>query len=126
VTVMVTEVSVDIKPGDDADCVNLKSKGTLPVAFLTDGDFDAATIDPATISFPGREFSGFVHMQGRNGQRPQAALEDVDGDGDADLVVHLETAALPLDGSETTCTLGALTWDGYLVRGSDHIRIVGR
>jgi hypothetical protein len=116
---------VDIKPGDEANCVSLRSQGALAVAFLTDEAFDAATINPATISLPGYEFGGFVRMSGRDGRTPQASLEDVDGDGDADLVVYLEATALPLRGDETTCTLGALTWDGYLVLGSDRIRFVG-
>lgn len=123
VTVTVTEVAVDIKPGDDANTVNPTSRAALPTAFLSDANFDAASINPATISVTGYGFGGFVRVTG-NGKL-QAVLEDVDGDGDLDLLVHLDTAALPLDGTETTCTLGALTWDGYLVRGTDRIRIVG-
>lgn len=126
VEVSACEVSIDIKPGEEPNTVNLKSKGVLPVAFLTGNGFDAATIDPATVTSPGRGFSGFVRMHGKGKLTPMASMEDVDADGDIDLVVHLETSALPLSGNETECTLGALTWDGFLVQGSDSVRIVPR
>ncbi|MBP7936466.1 MAG: DUF4382 domain-containing protein [Phycisphaerae bacterium] len=124
VTVSVDEVRIDIKPGEEPNNINLKSKGSLPVAFLTDEGFDAATIDPVTVSCDGGLFSGFVKMRGKGGLTPMASMEDVDADGDADLVVHLETSTLPLDGGTTECTLGALTWDGFLVRGRDSVRMV--
>lgn len=126
VTVAASEVSVDIKPGEQPNSINLKSKGSLPVAFLTDAGFDAASIDPNTVTFQGHAFGGFVKMTGKDKRKPLAALEDVDADGDVDLVVHLETSLLPLAGDETECTLGALTRDGFLVRGSDSVRIVPR
>ncbi len=55
---------------------------------------------------------------------PMANLEDIDDDGDLDLVVHLETEKLAEHPLEAICELGALTYDGFVVSGSDTIEIV--
>jgi PKD repeat protein len=125
-TVMVTliDVEIDIKPGSYPNSINLGSNGVVPVAFLTDGGFDAATIDPSTITLAGHDFSGLVRMRGKGGQTPLASLEDVDADGDLDLVVQLETENLTLEPTDTICVLGALTFDGWVVQGEDTVRIV--
>ena len=64
-----TEVDIDIKPGSDPNSINLKSKGVVPVAVLTTPDFDAATVDPATVEFAGASPVRWT-------------MEDVDGDTD--------------------------------------------
>lgn len=37
----IISVTVDIKPGSTPNSINLKSRGVVPVAVLTTGDFDA-------------------------------------------------------------------------------------
>lgn len=119
----VLQVPIDIEPHIDRNVIILGSKGLLPVAFLTDAGFDATTIDPATVTQPGRESSGLVKML-KFRQRPLAWHRDVDRDGDVDLVVVLETENLYLEESDTTCVLGALTSSGLLVWGEDSVTIV--
>ncbi|MBE3132683.1 MAG: hypothetical protein IMZ55_04365, partial [Acidobacteria bacterium] len=123
VTVSTIEVEVDIRPGDDTNTINLGSHGAIPVAFLTTPDFDASTVNPTTVTLRGEDFSdGLVKLRGKK-QTPMAELVDVDGDGDLDLVVHLETEKLAEYEIDTTCDLGALTYDGYVVSGSDTITV---
>lgn len=105
------ERSIDIKPGSDPNSINLKSKGVVPVAALTTGEFDATTIDPATVVFAGAS-------------PVRWATEDVDGDGDADLVFHFKTQALDLNKDSTSATLTGGTSDGKHIRGTDAVRIV--
>ncbi len=126
VTVSFVEVNIDIKPDSLTNSINLGSNGVIPVAFLTDSDFDASTIDPATITLRGQDFSdGIVKLRGKkDAPKPMANLEDVDGDGDLDLMVHLETENLSGLGLNAVCELGALTYDGYVVSGSDTIHVV--
>lgn len=46
------------------------------------------------------------------------------GDEDENLIVHLKTEKLAEYEIEAVCEIGALTYDGYVVSGSDTIRIV--
>src|SRR5262245_26392297 len=77
------EVAIDIKPADPANNVNLRSNGVLPVAVLTTADFDATTVDISDLS---RIRFGDVNGTARV-PPVRANLDDVDGDGDLDLVL---------------------------------------
>lgn len=72
----VTDVEIDIRPGNDKNQINLKSNGVVPVAVFSSNDFDATTIDADTVRFgPGEaELHGKMHKK------------DVDKDGDLDAV----------------------------------------
>ncbi|MHC4620663.1 MAG: SUMF1/EgtB/PvdO family nonheme iron enzyme [Planctomycetota bacterium] len=126
VTVSFIEVEIDIKPGSLTNAINLGSNGVIPVAFLSDAEFDASTIDPATVTLRGQDLSdGLVKLRGKkDAPVPMSCLEDVDGDGDSDLVVHLDTEKLAEYELEAVCEIGALTYDGYVVSGTDIIAIV--
>ena len=80
---------IDIKPGSETNPVNVKSKGVVPVAILTTDDFDATSVDHTTVVFDG-VFE--LHLKKKTGQ-PKRHEEDVDGDGDIDLVFHFELQA---------------------------------
>jgi len=125
VTVSTIDVAIDIKPGSYPNSINMGSHGVIPVAFLTGPEFDASTIDPLTVTLRGEDFAdGLVKLRGKKDVQPMANLEDVDGDGDMDLVVHLETEKLAEYELDALCELGALTYDGYVVSGMDTINIV--
>ena len=102
---------LDIKPGSDPNSINLKSKGVVPVAVLSDDNFDATTIDPDTV-----EFAGASPLRW--------AIEDVDGDGDMDMVFHFKTPELGLDESSTDATLSGEDQDGTSFDCTDKVRIV--
>ena len=104
-------VPIDIKPGSDPNSINLKSKGVVPVAVLTTEEFDASSVDPATVTFAGASPVRWV-------------MEDVDGDGDVDLVLHFRTQDLELDATSTEATLTGSTYDGQDIQGTDAVRIV--
>lgn len=104
-------VAIDIKPGNDQNNINLKSKGVVPVAVLTTDDFDAATVDPATV-----QFAGAAPVRWK--------LEDVDDDGDDDLMFHFRTQELDLDQYSTEATLKAELLNKESVSWTDEVRIV--
>jgi len=108
-----TEWPIDIKPGSDPNSINLKSKGVVPVAVLTTDLFDAATVDPDTVSFAGA-------------LPVRWTMEDVDGDGDMDLLFHFKTQELGLVGGSTDATLTGATYDGEVFSGTDFVKIVGK
>ena len=105
------EVVIDIKPSGSPNSINLKSQGVVPVAVLTTADFDAATIDPATVVFAGAAPVRWT-------------LEDVDDDGDADMLFHFKTQELDLTENSTEATLTGQTVDEIPIHGTDEVRIV--
>lgn len=111
VNILDPEVAIDIKPGGNPNNINLKSKGVVPVAVLGAVDFDAATVDPATVKFAG---ASPVHW----------GLEDVDGDGNEDMLLHFKTQELDLTQESTVAELTGETFDGSIIQGTDTVRII--
>ena len=96
--------------------VNPRKQGRIPVAILTTAGLDATTVDPATILF------------GRSGTEAPAlhfALEDVDGDGDLDMILHFAAQATGIECGDTSAVLTGSLAGGGTFRGSDPIRTVG-
>ncbi|MHC4865881.1 MAG: NosD domain-containing protein [Planctomycetota bacterium] len=124
VTVSIETVGMDIKPGSYPNVINLGSNGVIPLAFLTDEDFDALTIYPDTITLRGEDCNdGLVKVRGKKGQ-PMATPEDVDDDGDLDLLVHLDTERLADYELDAEVEIGGLTQEGIVVSGTDTVHIV--
>lgn len=113
VEVEAIQVTIDIKPGSDTNPINLGSNGVIPVAILTDGDFDAANVDPDTVLFGPDE-----------AQPVQSAIEDVDGDGDLDMILHFRTQEVGLGEGDTDALLTGQTMDGKYFEGTDVVRII--
>jgi len=105
------EVEIDIKPGSDPNSINLNSKGVVPVAVLTTGDFDASNVDPDTVSFAGASPVRWT-------------MEDVDDDNDSDMLFHFKTQELDLTKESTVATLTGETQDGISIEGTDTVNIV--
>jgi hypothetical protein len=55
---------------------------------------------------------------------PQVIVQDVNGDGRLDLIVHIQTEALQLNESDTQAVLEAETFGGTAIVGTDIVRIV--
>jgi hypothetical protein len=119
-TAFVEPVSLDIRPGDPtAAVVNLKSNGVLPMAVLSTGTFDAHRIDPTSACFgPSADPRGSGNCTEKHGR---GHLEDVNGDGRVDLVLHFDVRSSGLTPSDTTACVDAKTVEGATVRGCDTI-----
>jgi hypothetical protein len=114
VTVKPYPIIVDIKPGSSTNVVNFRNRGVVPVAVLTTADFDATTLNVASLKFgPG----GATEAHGRG------HFEDVDGDGDIDLMLHFNTQATGLTNSDGSATLVGTTRSGIPVAGSDVLNV---
>ncbi|MBA7552547.1 hypothetical protein ES705_45115 [subsurface metagenome] len=105
------EVEIDIKPGSDPNSINLKSKGVVPVAVLTTDHFDASTVDPDTVEFA-------------DASPVRWTMEDVDGDGDFDILFHFKTQELDLNKDSIEAILVGETYDGIPIEGTDTVNIV--
>jgi hypothetical protein len=106
-----SEVEIDITPGGNPNTINLKSKGVVAVAVLTTDDFNAGTIEPSSV-----QFAGAPPVRWK--------LEDVDDDGDDDMLFHFRTQQLNLDQSSTHAVLTGVTTDEAPIHGSGEVRIV--
>jgi len=109
------QVDVDIKVGSDPNCVNTKSKGSIPVAILGSADFDVTDIDQSTLKIDPVLPIKF-------------SIKDANGDGFDDLNLKFKTqqlfnAGLLVDDNELVVT-GALN-DATPISGSDFINLAG-
>lgn len=118
----ILNVVIDVKPGSFPNAVNVKSKGVIPVAILTTStaagdplDFDATTVDPSTVAF-GPAGAGIFHAQGH--------VQDADGDGDLDLVLHFKTQQTGIACGDAQVGLTGQTFGGTMIAGSDSIKTV--
>lgn len=109
-------VAIDIKPGSFSSSINPRNKGVIPIAILTTAAFDATTVDSTTLLFG---------ATGREAAPVQAALEDVDGDGDTDMILHFKTQDTGIQCGDTSASLTGETFDGQTIEGTDTIVTVG-
>lgn len=118
------ELTVDVKPGSDDNPINPRSNGVISVAVLQTDAFDPTSED-VRYRFGAPEVVG-------NGGGSQPAhgghVEDVNGDGRKDLVLHFPINEAGFDGDESE---GELRWDRdesreHGLSGRDSVTIVGR
>lgn len=122
------EILIDVKPGSWPNSINTESKnGLTPVAVLTDENFDASILDPTTATL-GNDDGADTPVATRNNGSLHAELEDVDGDGDLDLILHFSTPELVANGdlgpASEALVLNIEDYDGTAYRGEDAVRPV--
>ena len=111
-------VVIDIKPGSAENTVNLGSKGVTKVAILGSDDFDATEVDPLTVELA----DATVRVKG-NGQ-PLTTIQDTNGDGFLDLVLHVDTEGFNLTDGDVSAELTGSTFGGDDIYGEDVVRVV--
>jgi hypothetical protein len=113
---VIINVTIDIKPGSDPNCVNTGGNGVIPVAILTTATFNAAEVDPLTVTLLG----GAVRLNGKSGNA--GSLQDVDSDGDLDRVIQV--IDYDLSTGEITAILSGITFGGTPIEGADALCVV--
>ncbi len=109
-------VKIDIKPGSFPNEINPSSQGVIPVAILTTPTFDATTVNPLTVLFGP---AGATEAHGRG------HIEDVDGDGNLDMVLHFRTQETGIACGQNWATLNGQTIGGQPFSAFDSIRVLG-
>jgi hypothetical protein len=116
-------VDIDIKPGSSANAINCMARGgVVPVAIITTEQFDATTVDHTTVQF-GPERAAESHRTARGVKRHE---EDVDGDGDSDLVMHFRFKDTGIACGDGEAVLTGQTHGGLSIWGAAPIRTVPR
>lgn len=112
-------VSIDIKPGSYPNTINMKERGTVPVAILSTPLFDAPSSvkrDSLTFGHSGAERSLDFCSPGP---------KDVNSDGLLDLVCHFTVRKTGFVTGDIEGILRGQTLDGVKFEGRDSVRIIG-
>lgn len=105
-------LTLDIKPGSDPNSINCNDDTlVIPVAILTTADFDATTVDQSTVTF-------------ETASPQDGHFEDVDGDGDTDLMFHFALGDTNLACESAQGTLSGQTFGGETIAGTDSVDMV--
>ncbi|MBN2592819.1 MAG: hypothetical protein JXA81_04865 [Sedimentisphaerales bacterium] len=116
----VQQVEINIRPYCQHNIICLRSWGTVPVAILSSEDFDATTVDPATVELAGAGvaywdiFDIFL-----------ACERDVNRDGLVDLFCRVEIKDIdPGQIVDGYAFLSGSTYDGQEIEGSDEVILI--
>ncbi|HEX6046737.1 MAG TPA: hypothetical protein VFZ22_19755 [Pyrinomonadaceae bacterium] len=112
----VQAVAMDLKPRDGSNTLNPRSRGVIPVAILTTEEFDATSIDVTSLRFG---------ATGEEATAERTALDDVDGDGDIDLLAFFRTTDTGIDCDTLFTYISGVTTTGVSIAGTDSITTVG-
>ena len=108
------QVDVDINRSH----INLRSRGKVPVTILSTADFDASAINLDTLTVAG------APVDVRPNGTFAASLQDIDGDGLLDLVVHINIEELQLTDFNTEALVEGFTLDGKFFWGTAAMEVV--
>jgi hypothetical protein len=118
VTLSVLQVNIEIKPGSgDRAPVNPRSKGNIPVALLSSGEFNALEVNMKSLSFGATGDEKSLTRCGKDG-------EDVNSDGRLDLVCHFENQLTNFAPGDLEGIVKGTTGDGRAFEGRGLLRVV--
>ena len=112
----VIHVTIDVKPGDKPTTIEPKREGMVPIAILTTREFDATRVDPATVraGATGTEAAVF-----------RSASEDIDRDGDTDMLLLFRVQQMGLECDGMSVSLKGQARDGQEIEGTEAVKMVG-
>lgn len=115
ITPTVIPVVIDIKPDSNVNPISFNGKTVIPVAILTDNNFDATTIDPMSVE---------LGPNGAKARDGKGHIKDVDEDGDLDMILQFNTNETGIQCGETEASLTGMTINSQDIKGTDVIMTV--
>lgn len=117
VTPPLLQISIDIKPGNDALApINPKSKGKIPVALLGSSEFVVNDVDTSKLTF------------GHTGDEASLAkchgASDVNGDVFPDMLCHFENQDAKFEATDDEAILRGELGDGRRFEGRSWLKVV--
>ena len=117
------QITIDVKPDEDRNSVNPRSRGVLPVALLGGPGLDVTRIETGSLRFGPRSASpvhavidSFVYTE---------MLQDVNNDGFMDLLAHFSVWQAGLSCETGAAVLTGTTVDGFAIEGADRLTVSG-
>ena len=108
------DIAIDVRPGNLGNDINPRSRGRFWVAVLSDSEFDALQVDPATVALGPGEASPDRYR-----------VKDVNRDRLPDLMLRFRTPEVGLHCGDTEVELTGETYAGDSVIGTDKVKTVG-
>lgn len=120
------EVMLKLKQGEGARNINLRSRGKIAAAVLSaDGEFDATTIDPTTVTL-GDGADPDANVAGNPHGKLMVSWPDLNEDGLQDALFHFNTqdlVAAGLTAGTTELVLRGMTTAGAQFTGTDAVAV---
>lgn len=114
----VQQISIEVKPGSrELAPINTKSKGKIPVALLSGNGFNAMDINPASLTFGSTGNESSLSKCNNGG-------EDVNGDGQLDLVCHFENQAAAFKAGDLEGIVRGTTRSGVAFEGRGYLKVI--
>ena len=110
-------VTIDVSPGNPGNEINLR-RGSVTVAIITTATFDATTVDPVSVCFGDADTPASRACAEQHGS---GHIEDVNSDGQPDVLLHFAVGDTGIDLGDTAACLIARTRDGVGLYGCDAI-----
>jgi hypothetical protein len=108
------EVALDFRPGNDRNTLNPRSEGRLWVAILSNPEFDALQVDPATVAL------------GQGGASPDLhQVKHANRDRLPDLMLRFRTPEVGFQCGDTEVELTGETYARDNIIGTDAVKTVG-
>ena len=106
-------VSIDIKPGNEGNIINPRSRGGIWVAVLSDSEFDPLQIDVSTVGFGPDGAKAIRHK-----------TKDINNDGFGDLLLQFSIPDTGIRCGDDEASLQGKTSEGQDITGTDYLRTV--
>lgn len=118
-------VDVAVKPTTEPNPINQKRNTMVLVMIENTSTFDPGRVNVSSLRFGDRDDVTVDNDAGASPVHAGGHYEDVDGDGDLDLVVHFRTSDAGFESDDTDAIVVGLTADGVKLFGTDSVKIVG-